>query len=205
MEVMVGQTATSQQREFFRLLGWILVSAVVGGTIGWGVSQSLAPAATTLALVFGAAAGGGFGAVVRLFVFVEDEPHSPESVTLDAGTSTDHPDPEPLDLFEGSPDPICYFDDVGEGPVVRAVNPAFEETFGVGAETVENAALGDALMLADRTEDVVAAAAAGDAFDAVLACETGERTLSYRVRTVAAADAVGTRGYVLYTPVERTG
>ena len=193
-----------RRRDFLLLLGWILVGAVAGGAIGWGLAQAVAPTAGTISVVFGAAIGGGFAAVIRLFVFGNSSRQEPESVTVDTGEADDDrvPDPEPIDLFEGSPDPILYFDDAGDGPVVRAANPAYEAVFGVNATAVENAALGDALMVTDRTEHVVDAAAAGEQFDDVIACETGQETVRFRVRTTTTDGLAGTRGYVLYTPVE---
>jgi len=95
---------------------------------------------------------------------------------------------------------VLYFDDSGDGPVVRAANRAFEETFGVGSEAVENAALADALMVTERADDLVAAAGEAAAFDAVIDCETATDDRPFRVRTVAVARSTGTRGYVLYTP-----
>lgn len=197
--VLLADPGRSRRRTVV-LVGWIVGGAVAGGAIGLGVARATAPAAETLAVVFGTATGGGVAAVVRLFVFGTAEPAQPESVTV-GGEPESVPDPEPVDLFEGSPDPILYFDDAGDGPVVRAANPAFAATFGVDASTVENAALADALMLAARTDDVVAAARSGEPFDDIVACETGSGAVEFRVRTTTVDSPVGTRGYVLYTPV----
>ena len=197
--VLLASPGGSRRRAVV-LVGWIVGGAVAGGAIGFGVARAMAPAAATLAVVFGAATGGGFGAVVRLFVFETTDTEQPESVTV-GGEPESVPDPEPVDLFEGSPDPILYFDDAGEGPVVRAANPAFADTFDVGANAVENAALRDALMLAARSDAVVAAAERGEQFDDVVACETPTGTVEFRVRTTTVDSPTGTRGYVLYTPV----
>lgn len=192
-----------RRRDFLLLVSWILGGALAGGAIGWGLAQATAPTAATISAVFGAAIGGGFAAVIRLFVFGDTGRQEPESVTVDTGeTDARVPDPEPIDLFEGSPDPILYFDDAGDGPVVRAANPAYEAVFGVDTTAVENAALGDALMVTDRTERLVDAAAASEQFDDVIACETGQETVRFRVRTTTTNGLAGTRGYVLYTPVD---
>ena len=183
---------------------WILGAAVVGGALGYGIATVAAPAATTIALGFGIAVGGGLGAVVRLLAVGDTEPAGTDTVTVSSGSGdTGRPDPQPVDLFDENPDPILYVDDSGDGPVVRAANAAFEETFGVGSEAVGNAALADAVMLTDRTDDIVAAAREATSFDAVVDCETPTGERPFRVRTAAVARGSATRGYVLYTPVEK--
>jgi PAS domain-containing protein len=182
---------------------WILGAAVLGGALGYGIATLAAPTATTISLGFGIAVGGGLGAVVRLLVVGDAETQQPDEMTVSSGGGgSSTPDPQPVDLFEENPDPVLYFDDSGDGPVVRAANRAFEETFGVGSEAVENAALADALMVTDRTDDIVAAAGDAESFDAVIDCETATDDRRFRVRTVAVARSTGTRGYILYTPAE---
>ncbi|WP_302081779.1 PAS domain-containing protein [Salinibaculum rarum] len=185
---------------------WIFAAALVGGGFGYAVATLTVPAATTIAVGFGLAAGGGLGAVARLFVVGETAAETPDTVTVEStGRDTGVPDPQPVDLFEENPDPVLYVDDSGEGPVVRAANPAFEETFGVDGQAVENAALADALMTAERTSDIVAAVTQGESIETVLSCETPAGTRRFRVRTVAVARGESTRGYVLYTTVENEG
>lgn len=184
-----------------RQLLWIFGSAIVGGGLGYGIATLAAPAATTIALGFGLAVGGGLGAVVRLLVVEDTEVQQPDEMTVSPRNDrTSAPDPQPVDLFDKNPDPVLYFDDSGDGPVVRAANRAFEDTFGVGSDAVENAALADALMLTEQTEAVVAAASDAEPFDAVIDCETVSDNRPFRVRTLAVARGAGTRGYVLYTP-----
>jgi hypothetical protein len=186
---------------FWNLVGWIVGAAAVGGAIGYGVATLAAPDVLPIALVFGIALGGGFGALVQVFALGETDPEKPESVTV--GASSDEggsPDPQPADLFDEHPDPVLYFDDAGDGPVVRAVNAAFEDTFGVGTDAVANAGLADASMATERVDDVVAAAGEGEAFDAVLTCETNGETAPFRLRTATVTDGSGTRGYLVYTP-----
>jgi hypothetical protein len=182
---------------------WILGAAVVGGGVGYGIATLTVPTATPIALGFGIAVGGGLGAVARLFAVGETEAQPPDTVTVSsAGDETSVPDPQPVDLFEENPDPVLYFDDSGDGPVVRAANPSFEETFGVGDAAVENAALADALMVTERGDDIVTAASQARSADVVVACETPGGARSFRVRTVALARGGSTRGYVVYTPTE---
>lgn len=179
---------------------WILASALLGGGLGYGIATVAAPTATTIALGFGLAVGGGLGAVVRLLVVEDTETTEPDEMAVSSsGGGTDTPDPQPVDLFDENPDPVLYFDNSGEGPVVRAANTAFEETFGVGSGAVENAALADALMVTDRAETIVATASEATAFGAVLGCETATGEKRFRVRTVAVARGPATRGYVIYT------
>lgn len=202
LPVAMAVPARNRRRGLVLLVGWILAGAVAGGALGWAISQAAAPGAALIATIFGAAIGGGFAAVVRLFVFTDSAPQQPESVTIERNEDDAVPDPQPIDLFEGSPDPILYFDDAGEGPVVRAANPAYEDVFGVTTESVENAALGDALLVSENGDAIVAAAGGDEAFDGVVACETGETSVTFRIRTTTIESGTGTRGYVLYTPVE---
>ncbi|MEF8855705.1 MAG: PAS domain-containing protein, partial [Haloarculaceae archaeon] len=133
----------------------------------------------------------------------ETPEHPDETVTFNRGKSSDSggtPAPRPADLFEASPDPILYFDDSGEGPVVRAANPAFEGVFGLTSTAVEDAALGDALMVTGRNNAIVRAASTGADFQATVPCETAEGEVPCAIRLATVTDEVGVRGYVIYTP-----
>ena len=192
-------------RDTYALVGWIVGGAAVLGGVFWVLGTVTAIAVSPeLLLAAGIAVGGGLGGVVRL-LGGEDTPEDPdETVTFTrsaASESGSTPDPRPADLFEESPDPILYFDDSGEGPVVRAVNPAFESVFGVTSAAVEEAALADAHMLTDRGEAIVRAAGTGADFRATLDCETAEGEVPCSVRLATVRDDVGVRGYVIYTPV----
>lgn len=188
------------------LLGWIGGGAVAVGALLWGVGTLFSvPFPPELLAGFGIAIGGGLGGVIRLLAVGEQEPETDETVTFErggAGDADSTPEPRPADLFEESPDPILYFDDSGDGPVVRAVNPAFESVFGVTVEAVEGAALADASMAADRVDDLVAAASAGEAFGETVTCETAAEDGRFRLTVAARTDDAGTRGYVCYTPIE---
>jgi len=186
---------------FWGLVAWILGAAGVGGVVGYGVAMLFAPVLTDIALVFGIAIGGGLGGVSQVFARGETDPREPESVTV-SSSSDGSPDPQPADLFDEHPDPVLYFEDTGDGPVVRAVNVAFEDTFGVGTAAVANAALADASMATEQVDALVDAVGDGDAFDGVLSCETDGEPVTFRLRTAAVTDGTGTRGYLVYTPVE---
>ncbi len=186
-------------------VGWIGMGAAVLGAVGWVTGTVVEGFLTPiLAAGMGIAVGGGLGAVVRLLAVGEPEPSTPETVTVDRTDTGEasRPEPRPADLFEQAPDPILYYGDAGEGPVVRAVNPAFESAFGVSAAAVTDAALGDALMVAERADDLDEAARNGGEFDAVVDCETPDGTRPMRVRVAADAGGEATDGYVLYTPTE---
>ena len=192
-------------RDTYALVGWIAGGAAVLGAIFWGIGTVASLAVSPeLLLAAGIAVGGGLGGVVRL-LSGEDAPENPdETVTFTRGAASETrstPDPRPADLFEESPDPILYFDDSGEGPVVRAVNPAFESVFGVTSAAVEEAALGDAHMVSDRGDAIVRAAGTGAEFRATLDCETADGEVPCSVRLATVRDDVGVRGYVIYTPV----
>ncbi|MEF8815139.1 MAG: hypothetical protein V5A55_15225 [Halovenus sp.] len=179
---------------------WLAAGCGVLGITGWVVATlffSNIPAAAGLGA--GIAVGGGLGAVMRLLVFGQEESQA-ETVTVDMDDGKT-PGPRPADLFEASPDPLLYYTS-GEGPVVRAGNRAFEETFDVGDNALDGTSLPEALMTAD-SDDIVRAATAGETFDAVRRCETvgGERDL--RIRVVPVGD--GTHGYVMYTEPTRSG
>jgi PAS domain-containing protein len=185
-------------------VGWIAAGAVTLGAIGFVTGTMVEGFLTpVLAAGMGIAVGGGLGAVVRLLAVGETEATTPETMTVtneEAQTTTSRPEPRPADLFEHAPDPVLYYGDSGDGPVVRAVNPAFEAAFGVSANAVTDAALGDAAMVTERAADLDAAARDGGGFDAVVDCETPDGTATMRIRVAADASGETTDGYVLYTP-----
>lgn len=186
-----------------------LVGSIAAGAVGLGVILWLVATGTTLlpvtALVaagVGLAVGGGLGSVVWLFAVGDEDVDTGESVTVDMDDQgAAGPTPEPVDLFEASPDPILFYVETPDGPVVRAVNPAFVSTFGVTSEALDGVPLREGLLVTEGAEDVVAAARAGDLFDEVLACEGEDGTQSMRIR-IAATGRDRTDGYVLYTQTD---
>lgn len=180
---------------------WLAAGCGVLGVVGWVVVTFFFPSIPAAAgLGAGIAVGGGLGAVMRLLVFGEEESQA-ETVTVDMDEQR-APGPKPADLFEASPDPLLYYDASGEVPVVRAGNPAFEATFDVGDDALGGASLPEVLMTAD-SDDIVRAAAAGEALDAVRRCETGNGERDLRIRTVPAGDSA--YGYVIHTELTRSG
>ena len=186
------------------LVGSIAAGAVVLGVVLWLVATgtTLLPVTALVAAGVGLAVGGGLGSVVWLFAVGEEDADTGESVTVDMDDQGEAgPAPEPVDLFEASPDPILFFAETPEGPVVRAVNPAFVSAFGVSSEALDGVPLREGLLVSEGAEDVVAAARAGGTFDEVLACEGEDGTQAMRVR-LAATGRDRTDGYVLYTPAD---
>lgn len=181
----------------------LLGGAAGGGAVGYAVATVIAPEIVTLGIGGGVAVGGALAVVIALLGTAEGEEESPEGVTIEGeGDGDRSPDPMPADLFAEHPDPLIYYDDGGDGPVVRAVNPTFEGTFGVSGSTVTEVPLGDALMVTERAAEVVGGAVNAERVDLSVECETDRGTEQFRVRTAAVADAAGTRGYVVYTPLD---
>lgn len=185
------------------LVAAIGLGALVLGTAGWAGATVLdAQVSVVVAAGLGIAAGGGIGAVVWLLAVGEAADRGGrETVAVEMNDDERAgPEPQPADLFAESPDPIVFF--AGEEPVVRAVNPAYEETFGVSSGVLDGADLEEALMSAEPADDVVAAVRTGGSYDRTVACEAAEGTRRMRLRLVVTEDPVGASGYLVYTPVE---
>lgn len=191
--VAVVFLAPLADRKLANILLWITAGCVGVGVAGW-IATAVLVSGVDPAVGFGAgfAVGGGLGAVIRL-VALSDQSDQSETVTVEMDEQDSAAGPEPVDLFEASPDPMLYYDD-SDGPTVRAVNPAFETTFGISTDSLAAEPIENALMTAERT-DAAEAARQGDPFDARLACETTEGTEQFRVRVIPVAPA---RGYVVF-------
>lgn len=191
-----GSSATTS-----RLLAWIAAGAVGGGAIAWLVATIGNLSVATQALLgLGVSLGGGVSVVGHLLT-TEDVESDPETVTVptdDETESADSPLPTGDDLFETHPDPVLYFAEMGDTPAVRAVNPAFEAAFGISTETAGDAPLSDALMTADRRQEL-AERAVREPIDRTVTCETVDGQRSVRLRSVL-LDGQWTHGYVLFTP-----
>jgi hypothetical protein len=184
-------------RNLVNIVLWIAAGCVIVGGIGWIATAALVSGVDP-AVGFGAgfAVGGGLGAVLRLIAFSNESGRS-ETVTVEMDEHDDAAGPEPVDLFEASPDPMLYYDD-SDGPTVRAVNPAFETAFGISTDSLAAEPIANALMTSE-SGDAAAAASRGDSFDARLACETTDGTKQFRIRVIPVAPA---RGYVVFTSPE---
>jgi len=186
------------------LVGSIATGALVVGAVAWLVATqtTAVPVEPTLLTGLGLAVGGGLGSVVWLVGLGEEADESTETVTVDMESDeSTGPDPEPVDLFEASPDPICFYAEGADGPVVRAVNPAFQRIFGVSSAALDGEPLAEGSLVVDRGDDLVDAARAGRTFDEVLPCETADGERPMRIR-IAATGRGRTDGYVLYAPVD---
>jgi PAS domain-containing protein len=196
--VAVVFLATVPDRDLAGIVLWIGAGCVVVGAIGW-IATTVLVSGVNPEAGFGAgfAVGGGLGAVVRLIAF-SDETGGSETVTVETNETANTDGPQPVDLFEASPDPLLYYTD-SDGPAVRAVNPAFEERFGISTVSLAGEPLEQALMTSDGAA-ATAAAVQGEQFDESLVCETSEEERQFRVRVIPVAPA---RGYVVFTrPLE---
>lgn len=201
VSVALFPAVTERSRTMPGLLGSIAIGALVGGVLGW-IAPTVAgvEVSTGIAAGLGVAVGGGLGAMVW-FLAVGDsgEQEGMETVAVQMESDEASPTPQPADLFAANPDPIVYF--AGERPVVRTVNAAFEETFGVAAATLEDADLSEAVMAEDDADDVLEAIGPSGSYDAVRDCETVEGVRSMRLRLAVTERGGRTDGYLLYTPV----
>ncbi|MFC7077179.1 hypothetical protein [Haloarcula halophila] len=178
---------------------WIGAGAllVAGGALAVGAAVEL-PLSQAVLGGLGVALGGGIGAVGYL-VSADDIQRADTGRTGDTVELNEEeiPSPEPIDLFGGHPDPILYYTDEGYGPVVRAANEAFGDTFDVPPARIAGTPLGETLMTVDSGA-IDAESVTDDGFETTVACETAAGRKQFRVRSVGD----GTDGYLLYTPVE---
>jgi len=176
------------------LLVGIVVGALSGAAIGYVAVAFLGvPLATSGAVGLGTALGGGIGVVTNYAATGDGEPVD-ETMTVEREPR--RPTPTPADLFDDHPDPVLYVVDDGHGPVVRAANPAYAETFDVPADAVADAPLAEAVLAGGDTDEIVAAVADGSGLDTVVTCEAADGARPFRVRTVGSGDD----GYLVYTP-----
>jgi len=181
------------------VVGWIGAGAIALAAVLLALDLVVdLPFSRELALVLGLAMGGGLGGVANLLREGEDLQHSDETMTVDVDPSPDTtPDPRPADLFDGHPDPVLYYAEAGHGPVVRAANGAFGETFDVPPDRLAETPLSEALLVAGQ-ETVTAEAVTDGSLDTVVECSVPDGTAQFRLRTVGTDKT----GYLLYTPVE---
>lgn len=188
--------STRRLRGVTGLLTGIVVGAALGAGIGYAAVAVGGLALSTLGAVgLGVALGGGIG-VVTNYVATGEEGESGETVTVER--DPEPASPTPADLFDDHPDPVLFVVDEGHGPVVRAANAAYGDTFDVPTDAVIGAGLEDAVLAGERTDDVVAAVADGESLDTVVTCEAADGERSFRLRTAG----TGANGYLVYTPTE---
>jgi len=132
------------------LVGGIVGGALLGGAAGYLAHATLSvPLSQVGTAGMGAALGGGLGGLTY-FVFVGEEDQEEGGVRVDMGREED-PEPRPADLFDDHPDPVLYVADEGGGPVVRAANAAYGETFDLPPAALSGVPLSEALRPAKAT------------------------------------------------------
>lgn len=150
--VLVGGVG-ARSRGMAGLVGWIGGGALLGGAIGYAADALVTlPLATAGAIGLGIALGGGLGGISHLLSTEDPATADDEQVTVDMASQST-PEPRPADLFDEHPDPLLYVADAGGGPVVRAANDAYERAFDLPAATIEDAPLGDVLVVEDGPGD----------------------------------------------------
>jgi PAS domain S-box-containing protein len=104
-------------------------------------------------------------------------------------------------LFERHPDPAIRLEYVDGDAVVRAVNPAFEETFGLTDDALAGRSAGVLQVPTGAADDPDAdAAAATDRVDTTVTRVTTDGSRRFRFRTIPFTAADGTPGvYGVYT------
>lgn len=185
------------------LVGGIVGGALIGGGAGFLAHTMISLPFTQFgAAGMGVALGGGLGGLTYFLSVGEADQPDESGVRVDMGRDDD-PEPRPADLFDDHPDPVLYVADEGGGPVVRAANAAYGETFDLPTDALSGAPLTEVLRPADDGSDDAGAElrdalAAGETVDRDLALATARGVARFRVRSVGnPAD-----GYLLFTPVE---
>jgi len=181
------------------VIGWIGAGAVVLATVALVVQSVFAlDLSEQLTVGLGLAIGGGLGGVT--YLLVTDSPGETADETMTVSTDTEQaPEPQPIDLFDGHPDPVLYYVDEGHGPVVRAANEAFGSTFDVPSDRLDGTALSEALLVAGIDEVDAETVSATD-LDVVALSTAHDEPRQFRLRTAGVPSA----GYLLLTPLGTT-
>ncbi|WP_336337768.1 hypothetical protein [Haloarcula brevis] len=182
------------------ILGWIGAGAVVLATVALLVQSTLSLGLSEQVTVgLGLALGGGVGGVSYLLFTDSPGESADETVSVSADAEAT-PEPQPVDLFDGHPDPVLYFADDGHGPVVRAANEAFGTTFDVPADRLTGTALSEALLVAGIDEVDAESVNTAD-LDVVALSTAHDEPTRFRLRTAG----VPSTGYLLLTPLGTAG
>ncbi|MDS0252445.1 MULTISPECIES: hypothetical protein [Haloarcula] len=182
------------------VVGWIGAGAVVFATVALVVQSVFSLAfSEQVTIGLGLALGGGLGGVSYLLVTDSPGETTDETMTVSADAEQT-PEPQPVDLFDGHPDPVLYFADEGHGPVVRAANEAFGTTFDVPSDRLNGTALSEALLVAG-IDEVDAETVSTTDLDVVALSTALDEPRQFRLRTAGAPSA----GYLLLTPLGTTG
>ncbi|MDS0222028.1 hypothetical protein NDI54_11785 [Haloarcula sp. S1AR25-5A] len=199
-ESSAGKGGRQRLGSLAAVIGWIGAGAVVLATVALVVQSVLGLGLSEQVTVgLGLALGGGLGGVS--YLLVADSPAETTDETMTVSAETDQaPEPQPIDLFDGHPDPVLYFIDEGHGPVVRAANESFGTTFDVPSDRLDGTALSEALLVAGIDEVDAETVSAAD-LDVVALSTTHDEPRRFRVRTAG----VPSTGYLLLTPLETAG
>jgi hypothetical protein len=178
------------------VIGWIGAGAVVLATVALVVQSVFTLGLSEQVTVgLGLAIGGGLGGVS--YLLVTDSPGETADETMTVSTETEQAsEPQPIDLFDGHPDPVLYFVGEGHGPVVRAANEAFGTTFDVPSDRLDGTALSEALLVAGIDEVDAETVSATD-LDVVALSTAHDEPRRFRLRTAGVPSA----GYLLLTPL----
>ncbi|MDQ2071275.1 hypothetical protein ACODNH_13440 [Haloarcula sp. NS06] len=182
------------------VIGWIGAGAVVLATVALVVQSVFSLGLSEQVTVgLGLALGGGLGGVSYLLVTDSPGETTDEMMTVSADVEQT-PEPQPVDLFDGHPDPVLYFADEGHGPVVRAANESFGTTFDVPSDRLNGTALSEALLVAGIDEVDAEAVSTAD-LDVVALSTAPDEPRQFRLRTAGAPST----GYLLLTPLGTAG
>lgn len=176
--------------------GWIGAGAIFFGTVALAVQSVLSLGLSEQVTVgLGLAIGGGFGGVSYLVVTDSNRDRADQTMTVPT-EPVQTPEPQPVDLFDGHPDPVLFFADEGHSPVVRAANDAFGTMFDVPPDRLNGTALSEALLVAGIDEVDTEAVCSAD-LDTVAISTVQDEPTKFRLRTAG----VPTAGYLVFTPV----
>lgn len=107
-------------------------------------------------------------------------------------------------LFTNFPEPTLATDMVDGDPIIRAVNPAFEETFGIDEDdaigtSVNQLVVPDELM--DDAEDIDKEVREGNIIDAEVLRQTAEGRRHFNVRSIPIGLEEGPDAFVIYADI----
>ncbi|PSP59645.1 hypothetical protein BRC73_06415 [Halobacteriales archaeon QH_7_66_37] len=105
-------------------------------------------------------------------------------------------------LFENAPDAIAFYEFDGEEPIVRMVNPTFQETFGYDSGAAVEESLDEIVVpaaYADEGRSINRRVRSGDRVDTEVTRQTADGLREFRLRSVPIQPGEhGERGYVIY-------
>jgi PAS domain S-box-containing protein len=103
-------------------------------------------------------------------------------------------------LFENVPDPVVYYEFEGDAPVFRAVNGAFEETFGFAESAVDGRTVDEVIVPPERIEeaaDINAHIREGEVVQRELRRQTDNGVRDFLVSVVPVEGSDGDAGFFI--------